>query len=177
MFSAAQAQLFGVVQLEGPVDVGVDVLKFVGAGGEVFQLGAGEPRGLVHQVGRGLVDGHRVVGGHDADVPDDGGVVEAVAVAGRGHLGDEVDEQGPVLFVEHDPVGVFHHFLQEHRDGLVPLDLDVAVGAHRNAFGATHAYFGVDDRLFRLRVDVDGLHGAVGHALAAAGAFLFGDQG
>jgi len=66
----------------------------------------------------------------------------AIAVAGRGHLGDEVDEHAPVALGGHDAGGVLHHFLQKHRDGFVPLDLDVAVGADQDALGAADALFG-----------------------------------
>jgi len=163
--------------LQMPVHPGVDVLELVAARAQVLQGRAGHPGAAVDQVHAGLVQGHRVPGGQDADVPHDGQVVVAVAVAGRGHLGDEADEHGPVPVELHHPGGVFHHLLQEDRDGFVPLDLDVAVGAHQQAFGAAHALGGVDDRLFRLRVDPDGLLGAVDHALLAAGALLLRNLG
>lgn len=43
-----QAQLFGVFQLDGPVDLGVDVFEFIHPGGEVLELGAGQAGGLVY---------------------------------------------------------------------------------------------------------------------------------
>ena len=101
----------------------------------------------------------------------------AVAVAGRRDLGDEAQEHGPVLFVLHHPVSILRQLLQEDGDGFVPLDLDVAVGADQDALPAADAFGGVNHRLLRFQINADGLLGAVGHAVAAAGALFFRDLG
>jgi len=48
---------------------------------------------LVDPIGAGLVDCDRVFGNADADIVDDRRVGMAVAIAGRGNLGDEIGQK------------------------------------------------------------------------------------
>ncbi len=116
VFSASEADFGGGFDLE----VGVfapDALEEVAVAlGEVERLGkgAGEVVVGVNGVEGGLLDGDDVVGGHDADVGDEGGGGEAPAVAEWGDVGEDGDVEEAVGLegVEHGLGGAGHALLE-----------------------------------------------------------------
>ena len=99
IFPAAQPDFFPVLELNGPIDIGVQSFEFVFSRQSIFFKARIRKRPfLVDQIYRSLVNGDRIGGGHHPDVAHDGGIVKWRAVTGRRDIRDKVDKQRPVCF-------------------------------------------------------------------------------
>ena len=93
VFPRSQADLLSIVQLNPPVDLGVESSEFIFPGLQTsLQPGGLVPGLLVDQIDGSLVKGHWIAGGEKPDIPHNGGIRMAVAITGRTHLGQEVEE-------------------------------------------------------------------------------------
>ena len=125
VFTAAQPDLLSMLQGDFPIDLRVHAAEFIPSRG--MAAGQGRVRQalcLVDQVGTGLIEGHRVAAGEDADVRDDGGVRVPVAVAGRTDLGNEVEVELFAGFAAGGTQRVLSHLAHHLARLFVPLDLD-----------------------------------------------------
>jgi len=161
-------------QLQFAAGVGVHGGELVVAGfGLAVEEGAGPDGGGLDEVKGGLVYGHGVGAGQEADVGDDGGVAPGGAVAVGHDLGDDVDIEGAACLAVEGAQGVFGHLFGELGEAHVPVHAYGFGGADGHALAAAYAGFLVDAGLCAFSLDEGGGgSGADGDALAAGDAFF-----
>ena len=97
--AAAQADFFPVLELNRPINIGIERFEFVFSRQSIlFETRIGKRPLLVDQIDRRLVDGNRIGGCHHPDVAYNGGIVKWRTVTGRRDIRDKIDKQGPVFF-------------------------------------------------------------------------------
>ena len=105
-------------------------------------LGVGQGGSGLDGVNAGLVKGHGVKAGKEADIPDDGLVVLVVAVAVGAHVNGQADVEARAAV--HDGLGVLGDLVVKHLSGLVVVRADGVLVAHGDAAAAAHALAVVD---------------------------------
>ena len=140
----------------------------------------------VQEIGRSLVNGHWVTGRNNPDIRDNGCIRKGVAIAGRGDLGEEVDEKRMLLLPLERSHRVFYHSF--HKAGQVDFKVDpqCSFGTGMDACCAadtklrvnTYQFFSFltgPRRLGRALGEGDGAMGAVFQACSTPDALL-GDR-
>ena len=187
IFTCADAELFGMLQLDLPVRRGRNILEMIMMATVAFAEDAGHQRGhLVDGVRAGLVKSHGIERGEHADVRDDRRVVFRMAVAERRDVHDDADMEMRAAF-QHGP-GVFRHLLVQRTGHGVVACADGVLRADGDALAAADAFVMIDDGLagaeilcamradFRAKTAADALLG-VYERLAVAMLFHFTRSG
>lgn len=97
--SGSQSKLLGMVKADPPIGVGVVVHQMVMMAALLLaQLGRGDDGHSIHCIHTCLVESHRIEGGKEAHIGDNGQVILAVAVTVGGYFNDQIDvEMGSAL--------------------------------------------------------------------------------